>query len=112
MFNDDQNTFFNTVTTMPDWYYIAHPWARPASSTVVVPNKPKFVHKELTVGEAKCYWKNYPAAANSMEASGISLDSEAASFSYNYFGDQGEIRNLQCPPEDKVLTVDEANCYW
>ena len=38
----------------------------------------------LDSNDARCYFLNYPEAAQSLTKMGIPLDSDAASFSYNY----------------------------
>ena len=80
-----------------------------------------YTKKDLTQDEAVCYWKNYPDAARTMWNAGVSLDQSSASFSYNYFGKKGDIRDLTChedkdsesdSDDERQLTDIEADCYW
>ena len=47
--------YSRTVTKMPDWYYTAHPWAKPVENISIV-NKLNYVDKNLSATEAACYW--------------------------------------------------------
>ena len=82
------------VSTMPSWYYIAHPWARPALSSSCATSQPVHVPTQtLTDEEARCYWQNYPSAARANRKQDLALSTDNATFSYNYFAKQGEKRN-------------------
>lgn len=52
--------------------------------------------KELTDAEAKCYWENYPNAAEKMTTIDLELNATNASFSWNYFNKHGDTRSYQC----------------
>ena len=56
----------------------------------------------LTQQEASCYWINYPDATKSITALGKPLTTEAASFSWNYMANRGELRDVTC---ESVMTL-------
>ena len=53
--------------------------------------------KKMTKKEAKCYWMNYPNAAQEFIDQGIALTVKSAEFSYNYMAnEEHRIRSVEC----------------
>ena len=73
--------------------------------------------RHLSDSDAKCYWKRYPDAADSMLRGGIPLTNAAADFSWNYAADNvSGFRKVKCADSDGTyhveLSIIEATCYW
>ena len=86
---------------MPNWYNIVHDLPNDGGTgggvetPFFLPNAK--IDKHMTAQEAKCYWMNYPDAAQSFINQGIELTISTANWSYNYMANtEHRIRSTVC----------------